>query len=180
MTQYARPDSDITDGNWYNSSGNQARNFDYINRPTPGSTYITVQDESMGESYSCEVGLADVSDPEDHTLCTHQIVYQADEDSESQAVNLTVELRQGGTTIISSGNSNLTSTPTHYSFCLSSVQASNILANGGSYTGLKLHFNSEDSMMMGTTTKIYQAYLQCGDAPSSAKTGKNFLLFLDT
>jgi len=149
---YARPASDITDGTWTNSAGNNTDLYSYIDGASAGSDYIQVS-HSMSGSEICEVGLDTVDDPGVNT--GHRVTFRADQTSGS--VTLVVKLRQGTTTIDTFTESGFTSAET-FDHAIAEGDAANIT----DYTALRLQFTSTEGMG-GTTTKIYHAFLECPD-----------------
>ncbi len=67
MAQFARPDGDITDGGWGDTTGGDSGGdfWDEISEVTPddGSSYI----HATSADSTCEVSLTNVTDPESST-----------------------------------------------------------------------------------------------------------------
>ncbi len=99
MAQYARPDSDVTKGNWDDPNGNNNDIlYDDIDEETPSdSDYIESPDDPSSES--CEVGLSDVTDPESSSGHTIRVRYQAPESGGGQpaTIDFTIALMEGAT-----------------------------------------------------------------------------------
>jgi hypothetical protein len=110
-----------------------------------------------------QVGLSSVTDPVASDL--HVVTVRASEDSGSSYISLVVTLKQGATTIASDTFASMTGSPDNYTFTLSSAEADSIT----NYGALSLVFVATDQMgMMMPTTKIYQTFFECGDAPVPA------------
>ena len=151
---YARPSSDVTDGNWVNSSGNNTDLFSYIDEAVASdSDYIQVQD-SDGSAETCEVGLGAVDDP--GVATGHKVTFRASENSGMNVVTLVVLLRQGTTTIKTMTENTFGSAET-FEHTLSSGEANSI----SDYSALRLHFTATDGMGTTAVTRVYQAFLEC-------------------
>ena len=160
MTQYARPDSDVSAGNWTPSTGSDL--YAMIDEAsTNDSDFISVDDVD-GSTETCQVDLSSVTDPVASNL--HVVTTRASEASGMGTISLNVTLKQGATTIAAKTFSTLTGSAADYTFTLSSAEANSIT----NYGALSLVFASTDTMSMMTTTKIYQAFFECGDAPVPA------------
>ena len=159
MTQYARPDADVSAGNWSPSTGSDL--YAVIDEAvTDDSDYISVTD-SDGSAETCQVELSGVTDPVSDS--DHIITVRASEDSWASTVGLAITLKQGATTIATYTESAMDDNATDYPHTLTTGEADSIT----NYSALTLVFDATDSMGMGTTTKIYRAYFECGDAPAS-------------
>lgn len=157
MTQYARPNSDVSAGNWAPSTGSDLyAMIDDVS--TDDSDYISVTN-SGGGTETCQVGLSSVTDPVASDL--HVVTVRATDSSGMSVVVLVVTLKQGSTTIASKTfTAVITTSPANYTFTLSSAEADSIT----NYGTLSLVFAATDSMESMPTTKIYQAFFECGDA----------------
>jgi hypothetical protein len=175
---------DVVDGNWYNSAGNQTNLWQYITASGNNTTYITVEDEMMGEAYSCRIRFSGVTDPESAT--GHRIEFTVRDDSGMGAVTFSAKLRDSDGTLRSTSPN--FSAPAMGSFekkgwTLSSSEA-NAISAGGYAGGLILELISEDGMSMGSNSRIGWASMQFPDAPSpdppaATQNGSAFMLFLD-
>lgn len=158
MTQFARPNSDVSEGNWSPSSGSDL--WEMIDEASvDDADYVSVTHaDDTPETF--QVGLSSVTDPVASDL--HVVTVRASEDSGSSYVNLVVTLKQGATTIASDTFDAMTGSATDYTFTLSSAEADSIT----NYGALSLVFVATDQMgMMTPTTTIYQTFFECGDAP---------------
>ena len=172
MTQYARPDSDVSDGRWVNSAGNNTNLYSYIDESTvDDSDYIHVTDD-WGSTDVCTVGLGDVTDPSSAAL--HKFTVRALETGGMGSVDLTVTLLQGSTTIRAAS----WQPGTTYAGVTTTLTASEANAISD-YTDLRLKIQAFDQGGMGTQTKVSWAYFECPDAASSAVSNPAFLLFVD-
>lgn len=97
MVQYARPDSDITKGNWDDPNGNNNDVlFDDIDEVVASDAdYIESPDNPSAEV--CEVGLSDVDDPLGNTDHFVRIRYQAPESGGGGPadIDFTIALMEG-------------------------------------------------------------------------------------
>ena len=172
MTQYARPDSDVSDGSWYNSADNQTNLYSYIDEASASdSDYIYATDD-FGSTNTCILGLGDVTDPS--SAADHKFTIRTMEDAGMSSVSVTVTLQQGTTTIRAASH-NPGSSFSNHTTILTTAQANSI----SDYSALRLKIESTDGMGMGTTTSVSHAYFECPDAEVSTQTGKAFLMFLD-
>lgn len=128
MVQFARPDTDITDGTWTKSTGGNVNLFSTIDEtPSDDADY----DESIIAPASdvMAVGLSDVVDP--LSSVNHIVRYRYGKDSASGAqIDITVQLRMGyisegsqGTLIHSEAHVNVGAGFTAGTFTLSGAEA---------------------------------------------------------
>ena len=185
MAQISMASGDVADGNWVNSAGNQTNLWQYITASGNNTTYITVEDEMEGTSYTCRVRFSGVTDPESAT--GHRIEFTVAEDSYSSAVTFYGKLRDSNASLISTSPAFYGSFDGSFAkkgWTLSSSEANSIPA--GAYgSGLILEFVSEDGMSMGTNSYIGWASMQFPDAPSpppaaATQNGSAFMMFIDT
>lgn len=129
MVQFARPDSDITIGNYQTQAGGVANLYQTIDEVvTDDADYIRSPTSPANEVYAC--GLSNVTDP---LLSTgHVLFMRTSVDQEAQeSLNFTQQLRQGysgegaqGTLIASQSRNGVTSTVwTDSSYTLSGAEA---------------------------------------------------------
>ena len=187
MTQYARPDSDVDNQSdaWTNSDGGAPSNvlYTYIDETSAGSDYVQGSDDDCsGDGMYFTVGLSNVTDPESAT--GHAMKYYGRSDQAESDLWTKIELMKdvGGaeeaviaTKTISDPDD--TSAPgTLYTHNLSTSEANDI----DDYTDLSLRIYFGDDGCMGVNFQVYQAWLECPDAPTpSATTSPAFLLFVD-
>jgi hypothetical protein len=158
MAQFARPDADVSTGNWSASSGSSL--YAMIDESSASdSDYISVTD-SDGSAEACTVGLSSVTDPDDTS--SHSVVVRAYTDSFYSSVTLNVALKAGSTTIKSQNFTPSTSF-SNFTMSLSSSEAGSIGSSG--YGDLSLVITATDGMMMMSETRVSQAYFTCPDAP---------------
>ena len=159
MTQYARPDQDVSGqlGSWVDS-GSGVSNI-YTNIDEAGSAvnsdYIK-NEQMMAAETTCKFRLSDVDDPTSSS--DHKIKYTARH--EGSARNLTVTLYDGSTEIIADINSSLTGSYVEYTVTLNGTQADNI----GDYADLFLWFTA-----VGTSSneiRVSQAFFECANVVS--------------
>ena len=155
MTQYARPDADVSnDGSWQNASAGSELYSSIDESSTDDTDYVTAQPSGGAETFV--VTLSNVSDPS--SAADHKVYYRASDDSGGDA-ELVITLKQGSTSIASSTNSSISASITAYNFTLSSTEANNI----SDYDDLKLSFAGDDPDSMGIALVITQAWFQCPD-----------------
>jgi len=160
MAQFARPDADVSTGNWSASSGSAL--YAMIDESSASdSDYISVTD-SDGSAESCTVGLSSVTDPDDTS--SHSVVVRAYTDSFYSSVTVNVALKAGSTTIKSQNFTPSTSF-SNFTMSLSSSEAGSIGSSG--YGDLSLVITATDSMMMMSETRVSQAYFSCPAAPEN-------------
>jgi len=187
MAQISMASGDITDGNYYNSAGNQTNLWQYITASGNDSTYITTEDQ-MGGAQSCTVRLSGVVDPEVAT--GHRIEFSIKDDTGSSAVNFSAKLRDSDGTLRSTSPSfSYTDDEGDGSFekvgwTLSTANA-NAISSAGYAAGLRLEFITDDGMGMMSNSFIGWASLQLPDAPSpppaaATQNGSAFMMFIDT
>lgn len=136
MAQFGRPDSNVTQTNFTNG-------FAEIDEETPSDS-----DYAWGANNTAavlEVGLSNVTDPVVHTghIIRYRIAKTDDGvvDGGGNAVTVTAELYQGGTSIATSVDNEATGTWTTYSFTLTTGQASTIT----DYTDLRIRCTTSAS-----------------------------------
>jgi len=117
MTQYARPENDVLTGSWTTTPLYQK-----IDEVTPSdSDFISYENANT----TCEVGLSDVTDPQDHT--NHVIKIRA---RKAGNAGITVYLYEEGMQEICSWSPTLTTSFAEYSRTLSEFEASMISEYG--------------------------------------------------
>ena len=139
MAQFARPDSDVTKGNWDDPNGNDNDIlYDDIDEETPNdSDYIESPDNPSSEM--CEVGLSNVTDPESSSNHTIRVRYQAPESGGGQpaSIDFTIKLMEGATERASwTEQPDPPSTWNTASYTLTTGEADSI----SDYTNLRLQF----------------------------------------
>ena len=154
MTQYARPDSDVSNnGSWDLSDGSDL--YALIDESsTDDSDYVSVSDPGDADFI---VGLSDVTDPS--SAADHKVYYRASDDSAGDGA-LTVVLLETTTARATSLNESMSDSVAQYTFTLSSAEANSI----SNYNNLRLSFSANDEMAMGLTVKVTQAWFQCPDS----------------
>jgi len=141
MAQFARPDADITDGNWLKSTGGNVDLYTMIDEASfDDADYI--ESGLAPSADACAVNLGNVEDPIASTGHTVRYRYRKNSAGGSQ-INLTVELRQGyvsegtpGTLIHQEVHTNISDTITAGTFTLSAGEADSIT----NYNDLQLRF----------------------------------------
>lgn len=166
MAQFARPDSDVSNaGSWAPNSGSDL--FAVIDESsTDDSDYVSVFGGMSGSSKEFEVGLGNITDPQ--SSAGHKFVVRSLDTTGVGAVQMTFLLKQGSTTIASSGPQSMSGSPANYTTTLSSSEADSIT----NYNDLRIHVGAVDSMMMDAEMRVFQAYFEAPDAPASSSGRK--------
>ena len=175
MTQFARPDADVSDGDWLNQDDSNSNLYASIDEASHSdSDYIKAEDPGYGipTDMPVTIGLSDINEPDGNA--DHKIKYRATENSGSNAVQLTVQLLEGSTSRKSVTNSSIGGSFAEYTINLSEAEANNI----SDYTNLKLKFTASDTQGGGAVTKISSAEFQAPDAAASTTTSPAFLMFV--
>ncbi len=129
MTQYARPDSDVSVGGW--TTADLYAKID----ETPYSDADEIQAQVRASNQTCEVGLSDVTDPTSSSA--HVIKIRAKfSTNNSRTATLDVLLIEGTTTRATFNTGTLTTGYAEYSYTLSGAEADAI----SDYTNLRLRF----------------------------------------
>jgi hypothetical protein len=159
MTQYARPDSDVSAGSWVNQAGSGSNLYQSIDESggEDDSDYVISTDDSSS-SDTMEVGLSDIVDPV--SGANHIVRYRAkgSDPSGSYGIpDLTVSLRQGTSTEIATAtNSSLTTSFADYNFTLSSSEANAIT----DYSDLRLRFVRAMGGSASETNVVSEAWFE--------------------
>jgi len=131
MPQFARPNADITDGNWLNDAGSAVDLFASIDEVTPSDTDFI----ESGLAPSSDAVAMHLSDPEDPQSSTGHIIRwrRGKNTSGGAQIDLTTQLRQGyvseasqGTLITSQSDANIPDAFTTTSYTLSGAEADSI------------------------------------------------------
>ena len=157
MAQFARPDADVSTGNWSASSGSAL--YAMIDESSASDSDDISVTDSDGSAEACTVGLSSVTDPDDTS--SHSVVVRAYTDSFYSSVTLNVALKAGSTTIKNQDFTPSTSF-SNFTMSLSATEAGNIGSSG--YGNLSLVITATDSMMMMSETRVSQAYFTCPEA----------------
>ncbi len=136
MTQYARPDSDISNDNWEDDGGGSVNLYQTIDETTASeSDYLISHSFPSNDIY--EAGLSDVTDPV--SSVGHTVLYRYKKSAADGAqMNITVRLMQGTTIIASKAVPNISEVWTDNSFALTGGEADSIT----DYTDLRLQFEA--------------------------------------
>ena len=135
MAQFARPDGDQSVGNWTTDGGGTTNLYQSIDEASPNdSDYVRSELSPSSSAYECTLG--NIEDPQSSS--GHVVRYRYRKDAAGgQQVDLTVQLRQGASTVIASAtHTNISETITAGSFTLSGAEADSIT----DYTDLRLRF----------------------------------------
>ena len=165
MTQYARPDSDVSAGSWVNQAGSGSNLFQSIDEADGenDSDYVISTDDSSS-SDTMEVGLSDIPDPQSSS--SHIVHYRAkgSDPSGSYGIpSLTVSLRQGSTQIATATNSSLTTSFVNYTFTLSSSEANAIT----DYSDLRIRFVRASGGSASETNLVSEAWFETPTASNN-------------
>ncbi len=135
MAQFARPDSDVSDGTWQNQAGSQTNMYQSIDESSvDDADYIRTTMATGTESTT--FGSSNVTDPvssSGHTVRWRARVVNLVDDT----INLSITLRQGGTLIATARSGAITDASfTDGSYTLSGAEADAIT----DYTALNFMF----------------------------------------
>jgi len=176
MAQTARPDADVSQGDWTDDEDNSDPLYQQINETSSiDDNYIKVNDEEgMGEELSCEVGLGDVTDP-DGASGTYKFVVRSLNDSGMGGETIDAQLKQGSN-VRATLNMNVNGSFTNYTHSLSSSEISAC----GTFANLSIKLIAQDLAGAGGEFQVSSVYFECPDAPAaSATTSPAFLLFIE-
>lgn len=128
MAQFARPNSDIVDGNWIKSTGGNTDLFSMIDE-TPFDDVDYIESGIAPSTDAVAIHLSDVADPV--SSINHIVRYRYGKDSAAGAqIDIVVQLRQGytgegtqGTLIHAETHTNVGSGFTAGTFTLSGAEA---------------------------------------------------------
>lgn len=150
--QYARPDSDITDGNWVNESLSNTNLYASIDETIANDSDYIQSSTSPAPVDITEIGLSNVTDPTVHT--GHIVRYRYKKDAAGgDAINLVVRLMQGSTEIASWQHMDITDSYQVAAQVLTTTQAGNI----SDYTDLRLRFEAYGPLGNGLPARIAQS-----------------------
>lgn len=137
MAQFARPDGDQSVGNWTTDGGGTSNLYQSIDEASPSDAdYVRSELSPSSSSYECTLG--NLEDPQSSS--GHVVRYRYAKDAAGgQTINLTVQLRQGASTVIASATHNdISETVTAGSITLSGAEADAIT----DYSDLRLRFTA--------------------------------------
>jgi len=162
MTQYARPESDISNaGSWSPSTGSDL--FAVIDEAShDDSDYVSVDGGTMAAAKTFEVALGSVTDPASSD--DHKFVVRASDAAGAGVVEMTFFLKQGSTVIANSSSISTTTDAANYTIVLSAGEADNIT----DYSDLRIYVNGVDNMGMSVTMTVFQAFFECPNALAPA------------
>lgn len=143
MVEYARPDSDVSKGNWDDPNGNNNDIlYDDVDEVTPSDTDY-IQSGTDPSNDTCELGLSTVVDPE--VSVDHYVRYryrkQMSGGGQPGVIDITVRLLQGAVQIASWTHNAVTETWTPAVQTLSGAQADNI----SDYSNLRIEVTANKS-----------------------------------
>ena len=183
MTQYARPDSDTSIGDWADNSSGTSNIYQAIDESSASdSDYIeavltTDEEEEENLPTTAKFGLSNVTDPE--SASNHIVRYRASAvigEEDGSSPSLTVSLREGTTERAAVTNTSVSDSFTNYSLTLNSTQANNI----SNYNNLNLWVTVNSADADDDGIRISQMYFETPDAPAAAAADTEaFLLFID-
>ncbi len=136
MAQFARPDSDISDGLW-SPIGGPSDLFDCLNESSPNDSTDYIESLN-GDNTTCEVGLSNITDPAGNI--DHVIRFRMQGTGSGGPERCKVELWDGGTLIADTGNETSRGAWNTKIYTLTDVEADNI----GDYTNLRFKIISSN------------------------------------
>ena len=166
MTQYARPDGDVSrNSEWTTNSSGTSNLYATIDEATASdSDYIQYNSSWSDSTSTVRFTLSDISAPSD--LSTVKVVFRSKAyQAWSTAIDGRVYLYQGSSEIANKRYSSASawggsSFTTIDDFTLTSTEAGNIT----DWSDLELRFRNNDNEGTGSYIYISQAYLEAGDA----------------
>ena len=183
MTQYARPDSDVSVGSWSDSDESGSDLYTYIDEASVDDNDYVYLDMSMEDFTPATFGTSNVTDPESSS--DHKVYYRGWADSAGPGMvpgTLVAKLYVGASLVATDPSVREMSddgSKETFIWTLSTAQANAI----SSYSDLRLQIVAADPEMTMTNIYCSWAFFECPDAvaPSAATAnGSAFMLFLDT
>ena len=174
MTQYARPDSDVSIGSWTDQDESTSNLYTTIDETSYNDSDYIKSSDMMGATDTCIFGLGDVDDPS--SAADHKVYFRsrADAGGGFSVPELLVQLLQGGTQIATNAYTGGGSFSTQ-NFTLSTAEANAI----SDYSDLRLRFVRNSSDGGFENVDVSWAYFECPDASVAAVSNPAFLLFVD-
>jgi hypothetical protein len=149
MAQFARPDSDVNDGNWTDPNGNNNGDlFDDIDETVADDNdYIESEQDPVADV--CEVGLSSVTDPVGNVNHVVRYRYQKNEQGGGQPgdIDIIVSLYDGANLIHAETHLDVSMGWAAGTFTLTGGEADNI----NDYTDLRLRFSADKSAGVRTS-----------------------------
>lgn len=161
MTQFARPDSDVTTNSWTASDAGSL--FAAIDEVTPDDGVFILNGNNSNDA--CEVGLSDVLDPQvgDGLAVAYRYSKNA---AGGNARNITVELVQGTTVISGQTQTGITEVWTDGAWSLTPAEVGNIT----DYTDLRIRVTASGTTGGATgnrrSVRLSWAVLTLPDPPT--------------
>ena len=181
MTQYARPDGDLSLGGlWEDAGAGRSNIYQSIDESSANdSDYIANSADGMTTPDWAKFSLGDINDPESGS--NHKIIYRAVGTWMMTEPSLIVSLYQSTTQIATATNSSLNNQASFGSFATYTITLTSSEANNISdYDALAIWFKRSPTGDMADDVKISQAYFECPDAAAAAAaTSPAFLLFME-
>ena len=154
MAQFARPDSDVSLGDWVDQGSGVSNIYTSIDESSASDSDYVTNEQMMPSETTAKFGTSDVDDPESSS--DHVIRFRARHTGSAR--DLKVELFQS-TTSKASVTQSLSSSFADYSYTLSSSEANSI----SDYTALRLHLvavgSSSDALQV---SQLYSSARMCG------------------
>ena len=180
MTQYARPDSDVSDGDWLNSAGNNTNLYSYVDEdPNCGSSpcyndsdYIYADDD-FGSTETVILGLGDVTQPSSDAL--HKFTVRVKESTGMGGVEVDVYLLCDGSEVAMLMGITPSDSFANDTYTLDDTEVENIT----DYSALSIKIEATDNFGSEARTSVSWVYFECPDAASSDVSNPAFLLFVD-
>ena len=169
---YARPDSDVSDGNWYNSAGNQTNLYSYVDESSVDDSDYIYADDDFGSTEEVTLGLGDVTDPD--TTDDHKFTVRIKESVGMGAVESTAYLLCEGSEVATM-NFMPSASFQNETHTLDAEEAGNIT----DYSALSIKIETADTFGTEARTLVSWVYFECPEAASSGVSNPAFLLFVD-
>ena len=165
MTQYARPDSDTSDGSWLNNASNNTNLYSYVDETSVNDSDYIQSIDSSASADTVELGLGNVTDPEN--AANHTVFYRASVAAGMMVgtPDLTIALFQGGSQIATKTDSGVTTSFSDDNLNLSTSEANAIT----DYTDLRIKFTrAAGGGAGGETATVSWCFFSCDDAAASS------------
>ena len=165
MTQYARPDTDTSDGSWIDEGGGNTNLYSHVDETSVDDSDYIESVDGMASADTVELGLSSVTDPEN--AANHTVFYRAkiSEGMMGGGPDLTIALFQGGSQIATKTDAGLTTSFSDDNLNLSTSEANAIT----DYGDLRIKFTrAAGGGAGGETATVSWCFFSCDNAAASS------------
>ena len=181
MTQYARPDSDISSGSWSDSDEGGSDFYSFVDESSADDNDYVYLDMSMEDFDPIIFGTSNVTDPESSSV--HKVTFRGRADGAGPGMSggsMQAKLLVGGSVVATDSSVREMADDdswTTFVWTLSASQANAI----SSYTDLRISLTPSDPQTAMSNIYCSWAFFECPDAPEEeeAATSPAFLMFVD-